>query len=251
MLEAIGLCRTFVARDRVVTALDDVSLKLEEGAVVCVAGRSGAGKSTLLRCLLGLEKPDKGAVRWRGRPLTDLDRAELKGFRRHVQPVMQDPASSLAPRMSVRQQVAEMLEIHGLAKGPALRERVAEQLRLVGLEPELAGRYPHELSGGQQQRVAIARALAGGPSVLLADEPTSALDSVTAMAIARLLRDLVDQVGVGLLAVSHDPALALHLDAPVLRMEDGRVAERLSAARWYSRAREAWREVPVELVEVP
>ncbi len=242
ILAAQTLCKRYQDGHRSVVALDDVSLEVGAGEIVVVAGRSGAGKSTLLKCLLGLERPDSGTVLLDGEPLSTLDATAEQRYRRTVQPVMQDPGSSLPPRMRIGRLVAEPLRIHRLASGAEIESRVVQALAEVELGPELLSRFPHELSGGQLQRIAIARALIGEPRVLLADEPTSALDVVTGMHVALLLRSLVEKHGLGLVVVTHDAKLAHHLGARVMHMDAGRVTETTSSAQWLGQVRARWEQ---------
>ncbi len=242
-LQARGLRKVFGRGASAVVALDGVDLDLASGEVRCVVGTSGSGKSTLLRCLLGLETPDEGEVCWQGTALAGMKRQQRLAFRRAVQPVMQDPASSLAPRMRVETQLAEPLRIQQFCPPERYDEHIDRALSRVGLDRALRNRLPHQLSGGQQQRVAIARALIIEPAVLLVDEPTSALDAVVAMRIAHLLRRLVDELGVALLAVTHDPTLPHHLDAVVDRMSQGRLVGRITAQHWLDDARQRWAAV--------
>ena len=240
MLQASDLTRVFGRGEAQVCAVDGVTLALEPGQVRCVVGSSGSGKSTLLRCLLGLELPDAGTVRWRGVSLSAMNRRQRLAFRQAVQPVMQDPASSLAPRMRVETQLREPLRIQRRCPAGEMDRHIDRALEEVGLDHGLRRRFPHQLSGGQQQRVAIARALIVEPAVLLVDEPTSALDAVVAMQIARLLRDLVERLGLTLLAVTHDPTLPYHLGATVDQMAAGRLVGQMSSAQWLADARDAW-----------
>lgn len=241
MLLAESLQKNFVVRGTTVTALDDVSVQLRAGRIVCVAGRSGAGKSTLLRCLLGLTQPDRGRVVLDGVELRKMSAAQRRSFSRSVAAVSQDPSASLPPRMRVATLVAEPLRIHE-GKSADVEHRVAAALDRVELGPEVLQRFAHELSGGQQQRVAIARAVISAPRFLLADEPTSSLDAVTAMRIAQLLRRLVDDLALGLLVISHDPRLAWHLEADVLQMASGRVIGKHSPEQWLRLSRQRWSE---------
>ena len=240
MLSTTALAHTFGGHKDPVRALDGVDLTLAPGEVRCVVGSSGSGKSTLLRCLLGLLRPQHGRVMWGDLPLDRMTRSQRLAFRRAVQPVMQDPASSLAPRMRVQTQLREPLRIQRACPPDQEDERIDAALAQVGLDVSLRRRFPHQLSGGQQQRVAIARALIVQPQVLLVDEPTSALDAVVAMQIAHLLRDLVERLGVTLLAVTHDPTLPYHLGATVDRMAAGRLVEQVSAEQWLTQARSDW-----------
>lgn len=194
-----------------VRVLDRVSFTLAAGETLGIVGESGSGKSTLARAVLRLLPASSGRVLFRSRDLLALPERELRAVRRQMQIVFQDPGSSLDPRMTVAESVAEPLIVHRLARGPLLDERVRELLRQVELGPELSRRHPHELSGGQAQRVALARALATGPSLLVADEALSALDISLRAQMANLLVDLRRQLGLACLFVSHDLRLAAHL----------------------------------------
>jgi len=223
LLAATDLTRTFGSGARRTTALDGVSLTVPAGRSIGIVGESGAGKTTLLRLLLGLDLPDSGAVHFRGEELRTRDRDLMRRFRREVQVVFQDPRSSLDPRMRVRDIVAEPLRSLRLPGNH--RERVAELLTAVGLEPDMAERYPAQFSGGQRQRIAIARALAPRPSVLVADEPVSALDVTVRQQILALLDRLRTEMGMSLVMVSHDMAVVGQLCEDVLIMRGGRHVE--------------------------
>jgi len=209
-------------------ALTDVSFALHAGRGLGIVGESGAGKSTLLRLLLGLEHPTAGTLVADGTPLT-ASRERLRAHRRFVQPVFQDPYSSLDPRQSVGAIVAEPLRSLRLATGADARRRVAQALASVGLPEDAASRYPHQFSGGQRQRIAIARAVVTTPRVLLADEPVSALDMSTRLRVIDLLAELAageaDRPPVTLVLVSHDLSIVARLCADVLVLENGRVVE--------------------------
>ncbi|ASF07799.1 putative ABC transporter ATP-binding protein [Nocardia brasiliensis NBRC 14402] len=231
LLEAEDLSRSFrLPRTRLFghaprrDAVRAVSLTLAEGSHLGIVGESGSGKSTLLRLLLALDRPDGGDVRYQGKPVRGRD---LSWFRREVQVVLQDPLSSLDPRMIVGDSIAEPLECLRI---PGNHDyRVAELLVAVGLEPEAAARYPHEFSGGQRQRIAIARALAPNPKVLVGDEPFSALDAPTRAQIIELLRDLVEKFGLSLILVSHDVGVVQQLCDQLLVLKDGEIVERGAA----------------------
>ncbi|MDX1997271.1 MAG: ATP-binding cassette domain-containing protein [Thermoanaerobaculia bacterium] len=182
-------------------ALDDVSLTVAPGESLALVGESGSGKSTLGRCLLALQAPTRGRVRFRGVDLATVPATELRRLRRAFQPVFQDPSQALPPHRRVRAIVAEPLLIHGLENQT---ERVAAVLARVGLGPDLYDRRPHELSGGQRQRVAIARALILAPDLLVADEPVSALDAAVRRGVLDLLGECRRELGLTLVLISHD-----------------------------------------------
>jgi peptide/nickel transport system ATP-binding protein/oligopeptide transport system ATP-binding protein len=202
LLEVEGLVKHFVAERSIfgralahVKAVDGVSFSLEAGKTLALVGESGCGKSTVSRLVLRLIEPDAGTIRFEGRDLLALDANALRAFRREAQIIFQDPYASLNPRMTVGQILTEPLALHNLVPPAQRRERVAEILRLVGLEPRLERRYPHEFSGGQRQRIAIARALAVEPKLIICDEPVSALDVSIRSQILNLLRELQDRLG--------------------------------------------------------
>src|SRR5919112_1358530 len=181
ILEGVELVKHFgggglLSSPTVVRAVDGVSLGIRRGETFAVVGESGCGKSTLGRLLLRLIEPTGGDVRYEGRSILKLSKGELRGLRRELQIIFQDPYASLNPRMNVSDIISEPLVVHGIGSKGERRERVAELLRKVGLDPDYMNRYPHEFSGGQRQRIGIARALALNPKLVVADEPVSALD---------------------------------------------------------------------------
>src|SRR6201994_680373 len=183
LLEATNLVKHFVGARSVfgrptafVRAVDGVSFSIKAGETLALVGESGCGKSTVSRLVLRLIEPDHGEIRFEGRDLLTMGAGQLRAFRRQAQIIFQDPYASLNPRMTIAQILGEPLALHKLVPPAQRRERIEELLRLVGLEPRVARRYPHEFSGGQRQRIAIARALAVEPKLIICDEPVSALD---------------------------------------------------------------------------
>ncbi len=217
--------RSLLLRGRAVPAVVDVSLALAAGEAVGLVGESGSGKSTIGRLLLGLLAPTQGRIVFDGIALTGASASVLRGLRRRMQLVFQDPYASLDPRRRVGAQIADGLVIHGLASGRAAEARARALLAEVGLLPEHAERYPHQFSGGQRQRVGIARALATGPDFLVADEPVSALDVSVQAQVLALLADLCRRRGLTLLFISHDLPVVRHLCARVVVLYLGRVME--------------------------
>ena len=212
-------------RTGVVAAVDGLSFDIGEGETLGLVGESGCGKSTTGRALLQLVKPTLGEVRFQDADLTTLGPRALRGVRRHMQMIFQDPYASLDPRQSVGRIVGEPLEVHALGTRAERRSRVHDLLSLVGLGPELADRYPHQFSGGQRQRIGIARALATSPRFIVADEPISALDVSIQAQIVNLLDDLKQRLGLTYLFIAHDLAMVRHISDRVAVMYLGRIVE--------------------------
>jgi peptide/nickel transport system ATP-binding protein len=208
-----------------VRALDGVSLQIREGEIVAVVGESGSGKTTLARILAQLLTPSTGMVRFRGREVRRFSRREWARLRREVQPVFQDPAASLDPRMRAGEIVLEGPRLYRLARPAAMEQLCGELFAKVGLDPKLAQRFPHELSGGERQRLCIARALAVQPRVLIADEPFSSLDATVQRQVAELLLSLRERTGIALLIVSHDLRAVGRLSDRVVVLRHGSVVE--------------------------
>ncbi|HEX7094387.1 MAG TPA: ABC transporter ATP-binding protein [Acidimicrobiales bacterium] len=232
LLELEGLTKeypvgagVFGKSKRVIRAVDDVTFDVRRGESVGVVGESGAGKSTVGRLVLGLTEPTRGAVRFEGRDLSTLSKAELREHRRHVQVVFQNPFASLDPLMTVADVVAEPIDVHRALTNGAREERIVELLAQVGLDESYRYRYPHQLSGGQRQRVAIARALALRPKLIVCDEPVSALDVSTQAQVINLLQDLQRSIEVAYLFVGHDLEVVRHVADRVAVMYLGRVVE--------------------------
>lgn len=216
--------RSLFSRPSEVVALDDVSLEIAEGERFGIVGESGSGKSTLLRLLAGLESPTEGSVEVTGRAVSGVPERQLGWLRQTVQMVFQDPRDSLDPRMTVRDVVGEPLLVQG-APRVEVDERVAELLERVGLEAAMMRRHPHQFSGGQRQRISIARALAPSPRILLADEPVSALDVSVRGQVLDLLGELVDEMGLTLVFVSHDLSVVRHVCDRVAVLRHGELVE--------------------------
>ena len=228
IIDVRGVRRSFRVRQglfaapRHVAAIDGVSFSVGAGEVLGIVGESGCGKSTLARVILGLLPPTAGEVLVDGQRVADMDR---RARARLIQPVFQDPFSSLNPRRRVRDVVSMPLDAQGDVPAAEARRRVDEMLARVGLDPSMGERYPAELSGGQRQRVAIARALVLRPRIVVCDEPTSALDVSVQAQILNLLAELRDALGLTYLFISHNLAVVEHVATEVAVMYLGRIVE--------------------------
>jgi peptide/nickel transport system ATP-binding protein len=232
VLEAVGLRREFGRGKRAFAAVDDVSLTVRRGETLGIVGESGSGKTTLGRMLVGLLEPTAGEVRYEGRVRSGVGPA--------VQMVFQDPVSSLNPRRSVGESIADPLRARGESDEGRVRGRVGELLERVGLDPAHFDRYPHEFSGGQRQRVGIARALAAEPRVIVCDEPVSALDVTTQAQVVALLGELQRELGLALVFVAHDLAVVRQVSDRVAVMRRGRIVESGPADEVYDHPRDPY-----------
>lgn len=224
----------FSRSQKLLRAVDGVSLRVRRAETVGLVGESGCGKSTLGRLMLRLVEPTFGRVVYDGRDILPLSPKEMRPLRRKMQIIFQDPYSSLNPRMTVRDIVGEAIQIHHLAANQKEEEdKVGALLGKVGLRPDAMNRYPHEFSGGQRQRIGIARALAVQPEFIVCDEPISALDVSIQAQIVNLLLDLQDELGVAFLFISHDLRVVRHISHRVAVMYLGKIVEQGTTEQVY------------------
>ncbi|MFD8572612.1 ATP-binding cassette domain-containing protein [Streptomyces sp. NPDC059639] len=255
LLEISGLRKEFPGRPPHV-AVDDVSLTVREGETFALVGESGCGKTTLTRLLLRLLEPTSGSVRFDGTDLLAVRGAELRPLRRQMQVVLQDPYSSMNPRLRIADIVGEPLVTHeewarGRGGRARVRERAGELLDAVGLDGSILDRYPHEFSGGQRQRISIARALALEPRLVVLDEPTSALDVSVQARVLDLLADLQQRLGLTYFFISHNLAVVRQIADRVAVMRQGRIVECGTADQVFGEPEHAYTRRLLDAVPVP
>jgi peptide/nickel transport system ATP-binding protein len=227
-----------------------ISFDLYPGETVGLVGESGCGKSTTGKAILQLTPPTSGSVKFQGEELVGKSRQQMRGIRRDLQVVFQDPYASLNPRVPVNDIVAEPLQIHGLYRKQG-KERVRELLTVVGLNPEHGNRYAHEFSGGQRQRIGIARALALEPKVMVLDEPVSALDVSIQAGVVNLLEELQERLGLAYVFIAHDLSVVRHISDRVAVMYLGKIVETGSRDSIYERASHPYTQALLSAVPIP
>ena len=232
LLEAKGLYKTytqtsgfFVRKQRIIKALNKVSLSIKKGQTLAVVGESGSGKSSLARCLLQLQAIDQGELFFKGQNMTSLNKLDSKSLKRDIQMVFQDPYASLNPRLKIEEILEEGLVIHELGNKKARQVKVRDMIKKVGLSVADLNKYPHQFSGGQRQRIGIARALIVEPQLVICDEPVSALDVSIQAQILLLLKDLQKEFNLSYLFISHDLRVVRHMADEIIVMHQGKIVE--------------------------
>lgn len=250
ILDVQNLTKYFAVPAGIVHSVEDVSFSVERGETLGLVGESGCGKTTTGRTIIRLYEPTSGRILFDGQDITTLDAQHMLPFRKRMQMIFQDPYASLNPRMTVGDIVREAMVIHGIPKDEH-SDRVAHLLRLVGLNTEQAGRYPHEFSGGQRQRIGIARALAVEPELIICDEPISALDVSIQAQIVNMLEDLQASLGLTYIFIAHDLSMVRHISIRVAVMYLGRIVELAESEELYTNPKHPYTISLMSSIPVP
>ena len=258
VLEVTGLKKHFPIKKGLLSrtvgyvyAVDGVSFSIKEGETLGLVGESGCGKSTVGRSVLRLIARTEGTIKIQGNDITELDKKELRPYRRQMQIIFQDPFSSLNPRMSAGDIVAEMLLTHGIGNKAERQEKVAALFERVGLRKAHMKSFPHEFSGGQRQRIGIARALALNPKLIIGDEPVSALDVSIQAQVINLLMDLQEEYKLSYLFIAHDLAVVEHISHRVAVMYLGKIVEYADKATLFTDPQHPYTEALLAAVPIP
>jgi oligopeptide/dipeptide ABC transporter ATP-binding protein len=243
-----GLFRRKIAD---VKAVDDISFNIRKNETLGLVGESGCGKTTTGRCILRLYNPTSGSIIFNGKDISMMPERKLKELRRNMGSIFQDPFGSLNPRQTAGSIVGDPLKIHNMASGKDLRAKVADLFKLVGLDPSMMDRVPHEFSGGQRQRIGIARALACSPQLVICDEPISALDVSIQAQIINLLEELQAKLGLTYLFIAHDLAVVQHISDRVAVMYLGRIMEISDSTELYENPLHPYTKALLSAIPIP
>ncbi len=252
ILEVKNLTKYFKTKRGMLHAVDDVSFTLERGKTLGLVGESGCGKSTTGRTILRLIEPTSGEIIFEGKDINKYSKKQIRGARKDMQLIFQDPYSSLDPRKTVSQIIAEPLTTNKiLTKKDEVDARVAELMETVGLAPRLFNAYPHELDGGRRQRIGIARALAMEPKFIICDEPVSALDVSIQAQILNLLKELQEELGLSFIFITHDLSVVNHFSDDIAVMYLGKIVEKASAEELFANPMHPYTQALLSAIPIP
>ena len=252
LIETVHLKKYFDTGSGVLHAVDDVNLTIQPRKTLGVVGESGCGKSTLGRTILRLTPATEGQILYNGRDILSYNPHQLRELRREMQIIFQDPYSSLNPRMTVSELIAEPLVVNKVMKNKnQLKERVKELMETVGLAPRLENAYPHELDGGRRQRIGVARALSVNPKFIVCDEPVSALDVSIQAQILNLLMDLQDDMGLTYMFITHDLSVVRHISDEIAVMYLGQCVERCGSKELFDNPLHPYTKALLDAIQVP
>ena len=252
LIETVHLKKYFDTGSGVLHAVDDVNLTIQPRKTLGVVGESGCGKSTLGRTILRLTPATEGQILYNGRDILSYNPYQLRELRREMQIIFQDPYSSLNPRMTVSELIAEPLVVNKVMKNKnQLKERVKELMETVGLAPRLENAYPHELDGGRRQRIGVARALSVNPKFIVCDEPVSALDVSIQAQILNLLMDLQDNMGLTYMFITHDLSVVRHISDEIAVMYLGQCVERCGSKELFDNPLHPYTKALLDAIQVP
>ena len=252
LIETRALKKYFKTSKGVLHAVDDINMKIEKGSTLGVVGESGCGKSTLGRVVLGLIGATSGEIYYKGRDTVKFSKREMRGLRKEMQIIFQDPYASLNPRMSVSEIIAEPLRVNGILRNRReIDRRVKELMDTVGIASRLAYAYPHELDGGRRQRVGIARALSVNPEFIICDEPVSSLDVSIQAQILNLMMDFQKEMGLTYMFITHDLSVVKHISDEIMVMYLGQCVERAPSKELFAQPKHPYTQALLKAVPIP
>ena len=252
LIETRALKKYFKTSKGVLHAVDDINMKIEKGTTLGVVGESGCGKSTLGRVVLGLIGATSGEIYYKGRDTVKFSKREMRGLRKEMQIIFQDPYASLNPRMSVSEIIAEPLRVNGILRNRReIDRRVKELMDTVGIASRLAYAYPHELDGGRRQRVGIARALSVNPEFIICDEPVSSLDVSIQAQILNLMMDFQKEMGLTYMFITHDLSVVKHISDEIMVMYLGQCVERAPSKELFAQPKHPYTQALLKAVPIP